>query len=180
MDKKITTKYSGIFSVKHFRRRVKPFAGVLAFMRSIVSKIRNCDLSSVKTLAHMAFDAVKTQLLFSFTITAVFLSSCKADRKTGAELLRYTSGETDAYAYIAIDDKIFVPFSAADNSDRGEQIGIVNGDKKDKIYTYRDCSPDEWIIEFYDSGEMDSSMLLKEENVTDIPAGLTSEYPWNN
>jgi hypothetical protein len=48
-----------------------------------------------------------------------------------------------------------------------------------QVYQYRDCPVGEWIISYYDSGEMDSSMLMKEEGVTEIPEGLQSEYDWN-
>ena len=38
----------------------------------------------------------------------------------------------------------------------------------------------EWIISFYNSGEMDGSMLMREQSVNKYPDNLTSEYDWNN
>lgn len=118
--------------------------------------------------------------LLNIVISAmVVLSACGAEKKY-EKLQEYTSGTNDNYAYIAIDDKIFVPFVAVDNNNRGEWIGIVDGDENDRIYEYKDHSPDEWIISYYESGEMDGSMLMKEQNVTTYPNGLVSEYQWNN
>ena len=84
------------------------------------------------------------------------------------------------YAYITIDDKVFVPFAAVDNADRGNWIGIVDGDENNRIYEYKDYSSNEWIISFYNSGEMDGSMLMREQSVNKYPDNLTSEYDWNN
>lgn len=49
---------------------------------------------------------------------------------------------------------------------RGEQISFVDGDPDDRISAYKGHSTDEWLV-----------LLLKEEGVTDIPDGLTTEYP---
>ncbi|MDO4357823.1 MAG: hypothetical protein Q4E13_15070 [Clostridia bacterium] len=49
---------------------------------------------------------------------------------------------------------------------RGEQISFVDGDPDDRISAYKNHSTDEWLV-----------LLLKEEGVTDIPDGLTAEYP---
>lgn len=38
----------------------------------------------------------------------------------------------------------------------------------------------EWIISIYNSGEMDGSMLMREQSVNKYPDNLTSEYDWNN
>ena len=72
-----------------------------------------------------------------------------------------------------------MPFVAVGNNCRGKQIGIVDGDPDHKIYEYKNLSRDEWIVDYYDSGLMDGSMLMREENVSDIPEGLESEYEWN-
>ena len=96
------------------------------------------------------------------------------------ETLIFGKGETDRYVYITCFDKVYVPFCAVDNKDRGDYIGYVEDDSKDKIYNYKNYNNDEWIIEYYESGLMDGCMLLKEKSVTEIPEGLTSEYEWNN
>lgn len=112
-------------------------------------------------------------------ISGILLLSACSNNKSNGGLADYGDGQTDKYMYITYGDKIFIPFSAVDNSEMGEQIGIVNGDERDKIYEFKGYSSDEWIIELYDSGEMDVAMLFREENVTDFPEGIESEYKWN-
>lgn len=82
----------------------------------------------------------------------------------------------DDYTAIVWEDKTYVPYCAISKTDCGEQIGIVDGDKDDKVYEYKGYSTDEWIINYY---VMDSAMLYREINVTNIPDGLQSEYEWN-
>lgn len=120
---------------------------------------------------------MKKHLLLIASIS-LLLIACGHEKKPD-NLLDYSSGTTDEYAYVTIDDKIFVPFTAVDNTDLGEWIGTVDGDEKNRIYEYKDLSSDEWIISFYKSGEMDSSMLMKEQSITEYPEGLSSEYQWN-
>lgn len=121
---------------------------------------------------------MKKHLLLIASISILFVA-CGRDAKPD-NLSDYSSGTSDDYTYVTIDDKIFVPFTTVANSDQGDWIGIVDGDEKDRIYEYKDYSPDEWIISFYKSGEMDISMLMKEQNVTEYPEGLASEYQWDN
>ncbi len=83
----------------------------------------------------------------------------------------------DDYAAIVWEDKTYVPYCAISKTDCGEEIGIVDGDKDDKVYEYHGYSTDEWIINYY---VMDSAMLYREMNVTNILDGLQSEYEWNN
>lgn len=64
-----------------------------------------------------------------------------------------------------------------EKSDCGAQIGIVDGDKEDKVYQYKEYSAEQWIINAY---TMDGAMLYREINVTEIPDGLESEYDWND
>ncbi|HHY82770.1 MAG TPA: hypothetical protein GX505_08850 [Clostridiales bacterium] len=51
---------------------------------------------------------------------------------------------------------------------RGKQIGIVDGDKKHKVFEVKGYSSDEWIIEYYDV-MMSVYSLYKADTVTDIP-----------
>lgn len=90
-----------------------------------------------------------------------------------------SSIETKDYMAITWNDKIYVPFCAVEKSFRGKQIGIVDNDKNNQVYEYKGYSPDEWIISFYYSGEMDGCMLMREINVKNIPEKLNSEYKWN-
>lgn len=108
-------------------------------------------------------------------ILLLILCSC-----TKADLADMAYAEKEGYAAIEWEDRVYVPYSAVDKSYMGKQIGITDGDKNDGVYEAEGLSPDEWIISYYKSGEMDNPMLMKEESVTDIPEGFTSEYEWNN
>ena len=72
------------------------------------------------------------------------------------------------------EDKTYVPFCVVSKKDCGKQIGYVDGDKDNRISEYKGYSSDEWLVSWIptDSG----AMLLKEQNVIDIPNGLESEY----
>jgi len=50
----------------------------------------------------------------------------------------------------------------------GRQIGIVDGDKKHKIFEVKGLSSDEWIIEYLDV-IMSVYTLYKSDTVTEIP-----------
>jgi hypothetical protein len=91
-----------------------------------------------------------------------------------------TREDNNDYVSIVWKNRTYIPFCAIDNSERGVQIGIVNRDKNDQVFEYKNHSTDDWIISFYKSGEMDNSELMKEINVTKIPNNLQSEYEWNN
>jgi len=54
---------------------------------------------------------------------------------------------------------------------RGKQIGIVNGDKKHKVFEVKGFSSDEWIIEYYDV-IMSVYSLYKADTVDEIPNEL--------
>jgi len=54
---------------------------------------------------------------------------------------------------------------------RGKQIGIINGDKKHKVFEVKGFSSDEWIIEYYDV-IMSVYNLYKADTVTEIPNEL--------
>lgn len=108
-----------------------------------------------------------------FLIAIMILSLCACSKQ---ELADMTTEMHDDYSAIVWEDKTYVPYCAISKTDCGEQIGIVDGDKDDKVYEYKGYSTDEWIINYY---VMDSAMLYREINVTNIPDGLQSEYEWN-
>ncbi len=110
--------------------------------------------------------------MFLLAIMILFLCACSKQ-----ELADMTTEIHDDYAAIVWEDKTYVPYCAISKADCGEQIGIVDGDKDNRVYEYKGYSTDEWIINSY---VMDSAMLCREMNVTNIPDGLQSEYEWNN
>jgi len=57
------------------------------------------------------------------------------------------------------------------NSLIGKQIGIINGDKKHKVFEVKGYSSYEWIIEYYDV-IMSVYSLYKADTVTEIPDEL--------
>lgn len=108
------------------------------------------------------------------------ITMCSCGQAESTELQNMTTMKTNDYTAIVWEDKIYIPFCAAENNRRGKQIGIVNDDVNDRVYEATGLSTDQWIISYYNSGMMDSSMLMKEKNLTDIPEGFYSEYEWNN
>ncbi|SCZ80824.1 hypothetical protein [Pseudobutyrivibrio xylanivorans] len=120
----------------------------------------------------------KFKTLVLFATLGICLAAC--EKNTNDDLLSYTTSEAEGFQTLQIDDKVFVPFTLVTPADCGNQIGIAGNDSKDKIYEYKDFSSNEWIIEYYESGEMDVPMLYREQNVDDIPDGISSDYEWNN
>ena len=113
----------------------------------------------------------------SICLLMIMLSACGQKNN---KLENMTRQSNDDYVSIIWEDRVYVPFGGISNSEQGAQICIVNGDKNDQVYEYKGHSTDDWIISFYKSGEMDSSMLMKEINTTEIPEDLQSDYEWNN
>ncbi len=105
-------------------------------------------------------------------LAGLVLCALSACGKELADMARVDAGD---YAAIVWDGRTYVPFCAV--TGRGEQIGIVDGDKNDRVYAYGDCSTDEWIVNAYTH---DAAMLFRESSVTEIPDGLYSEYSWND
>lgn len=105
----------------------------------------------------------------SICLLMIMLSACG---QMNNKLESMTTQSSDDYVSIIWEDRVYIPFCAINNSEQGEQIGIVNGDKNDQVYEYKGYSTDNWIISFYKSGEMDNSMLMKEVNTTEIPDNL--------
>lgn len=90
------------------------------------------------------------------------------------DLVEMTSDILDGKRAIIWEDRTYQLFCVISKSDRGEQIGYVDGDTNDRISEYKGYSPEEWLVDWMptDGG----AMLLKEQNVVDIPDGLEAEY----
>ena len=91
----------------------------------------------------------------------------------------FQSGDNGEYRYIIYEGREYVPYCAISPKDRKQYLGYVDNNEQGEVYTYKDYSKDEWLIEYLNS-IMSDCMLYKEKNVTDIPNGLSSEYDWNN
>lgn len=116
---------------------------------------------------------MKKTLIFAFILTMIFsLCAC-----SGQDLANMSYGEGDGYATIIWDDRIYVPYGAlSEYGERGKQIGIVDGNKDDRVYELKGYPTEKWIVSAFSH---DPAMLLREVNVTDIPDGWQSEYEWN-
>ena len=110
--------------------------------------------------------------LLSMFLFTIILCACSKQ-----ELADMTTESHEDYTAIVWENKTYVPYCAISKTDCAEQIGIIDGDKDDRVYAYKGYSTDEWIINYY---VMDSAMLCREINVTNIPDGFQSEYEWNH
>lgn len=119
----------------------------------------------------------KSIYFISISLLMIMLSACG---QMNNKLESMTTQSNDDYVSIIWEGRVYAPFCAINNNKQGSQIGIVNGDKNDQVYEYKGHSTDNWIISFYKSGVMDSSMLMKEVNTTEIPDNLHSDYKWND
>lgn len=107
----------------------------------------------------------KLSVLFAIIALMVFFMSC-------------TTKEYDSFQELNNGSKlqrgsITYSFYSALSSDslRGKQIGIVDGDKKRKVFEIKGFSSDEWVIEYYDV-EMSVYSVFKSDTVTEIPSEL--------
>ncbi len=124
-----------------------------------------------------------------WTVCAVImiaLSGCGVNTNMSDEPMIFERGETQEYAYLSIDDKIYVPYCPFDKKYLGDCIGYceLQGDEytdggKAYIYELKGYSPDEWIIELDAEGGKEG-MVLREINTTNIPENMQSEYEWNH
>lgn len=110
----------------------------------------------------------------------LIVSLCACAKQEKQNLANMTTSIGNGYTAISWENRTYVPYCVVEKNRCGKQIGIVNGDKEDKVFEYKGYSTDEWITNMYVSGLMDNPMLYREIGVTNIPAGLESEYEWNN
>ena len=100
----------------------------------------------------------------------LLLSACGEQR----ELVDMESVSIDGKRAVIWEDRTYIPFCVVSKNNRGELIGYVDSDINDRISEYRNYSPDEWVVSWLptDGG----AMLMKEQNVVNIPDGLEAEY----
>lgn len=107
-------------------------------------------------------------------ILIIIFSLCACSKQKLADM---TTEVHDDYTAIIWEDKTYIPYCVVSRTECGNQIGILTDSENNKIYEYKGYSTDEWIVDFYATDNI--AMLMKEIDVTDIPAGLESEYEWN-
>jgi hypothetical protein len=127
----------------------------------------------------LAFDrernGVVMKKIFSLLVIVGLIISLYACSQQNLEHM--TSGTGDGYAAIVWGDKTYVPYGALSSyGESGKQIGIVDGDKNNRVYECKGYSVEQWIVSALPH---DAAMLYREIGVTDIPEGWQSEYKWN-
>lgn len=110
-------------------------------------------------------------VLLTVCLSLSLLTACEKQKH---ELVNMSSVIIDGKRAVVWENRTYSPFCVVSKSDRGEQIGYVDGDEDDRISEYKDHSSDEWLVGWLpmDGG----AMLLKEQSVVDIPDGLEAEY----
>lgn len=104
----------------------------------------------------------KFHLVLVVVLLTTFLSSCTAKEYENFQELNSSSkliqGNVVYSFYSALPKELV----------KGKQIGIVDGDKKHKVFEVKGYLSDEWIIEYYDV-VMSTYSLFKADTVSDIP-----------
>ena len=115
--------------------------------------------------------------LLAAVLCLIIMAGCgwRDKAEEAAPLRNYTRrdlGEVSALVYAR---REYIPFCVVSKADRGMLLGYVDGDRDDQVHAYLDLPPEQWIVS---SLTMDGgAILMKERSVTDIPEGLTAEYP---
>lgn len=163
------TNFKNRHSVTQRKRRI---SFIMSSSLKLVQADDTMDMTNWNLMERSFVEMKKTFcLLLAF---ALIISLCACSQQNLEDM---TSGTGDGYATIVWGDKTYVPYGAlADYGERGKQIGIVDGNKDDRVYELKGYSADEWIVNAFTH---DAAMLFREINVTDIPDGWQSEYEWN-
>jgi hypothetical protein len=107
----------------------------------------------------------KFSVLFAILLLAALLASCVAKEYENFE-------ELDDGARLQKGDIVYSFYAALPkDSLRGKQIGIVDDDKKHKVFEVKGFSSDEWVIEYYDV-IMSTYNVYKADTVTEVPDEL--------
>ncbi len=113
------------------------------------------------------------------------LPGCAAGQSLPDDPLVFRQGVAQDYAYLTQGEKTYVPYCPMEQELLGECIGYCDhpGDDSGEpfrtyLYTLKGYPGDQWIVEVLDQN-CSEGMILREESVTKIPEGLSSEYEWN-
>ena len=132
---------------------------------------------------------MKILLLFILAIcllAGVYLFSCPKIQLPDNPRVYEQKIYKDEYAYLAYEDKMFVPYCPYETGYLGECIGyydILESENTEAGRVYvcelKGWSSDEWIVDVLDTN-CSEGMIWKEINAAEIPEGLTSEYEWTH
>ncbi len=145
----------------------KDYSSAAAIWRDVLGYLPVTEESVAKTYEKM--------IISMLLISVILVSLCACSKQE--EMAEMTTQAHEDYSAIVWETKVYVPYCAVSKAACGKQIGIVDGDQDDRVYEYKGYSAEEWIVNAY---VMDSAMLCRELNVTNIPDGLQSEYEWNH
>ena len=130
----------------------------------------------------------KNKILIIMLMTMSFLSGCGSKVQLSENPMVYESGVNEEleYAYLAYEDKIYIPYCPYEGKYLGDCIGYCDIPEDEKaeggtvyICEMKGYSSEEWIIEVLDTNCREG-MIYREINTTNIPEGLSSEYEWND
>lgn len=84
-----------------------------------------------------------------------------------------TEGLDSPYVTVEHNGKVFLPYGSIrpkgllrDMSYAfGDCLGYVEGDKNDRLYALKGSSTEEWLIAFYENGEMEMPLVYRELGV---------------
>lgn len=123
---------------------------------------------------------IRFQLLFIIVVLLFVFASCGTKVALPDNAIVFETGETDDYAYIIWEEKKYVPYCSSESDQIGDCLGYYEEDGE-KIYVceLKGQSSDKWLIDTLNLENCNEGMIYKQENVTEIPEGLSSEYAWN-
>ena len=113
---------------------------------------------------------MKKTILAGILLT-VLLTGCNTPENL-VSMTSYSANGASENNIIEWDGVQYYAFGIDAGSLIGEQIGIVDGDNKHRVYAVKGYSSNEWIIEKHQGGDRDDVMLYKEKSVEEIPADL--------
>lgn len=111
-------------------------------------------------------------LILSFCMILTMFSACGKNEQD--DLVDMEAITIDGKRAIVWENRTYELFCVVSKKDCGDQIGYVEGDTVDRISAYKDYPPEEWLVSWLPMEG--GAMLLKEQNVVDIPDGLEAEY----
>lgn len=100
------------------------------------------------------------------------LSNSRTPDDSSEPSLDFQMPDNPSVTTILHDGIEYHPYGIPEKADMSEQIGTVNGDAKHKVYAFRDYPIADFIIEFYESGLMDTPMLFRATDCNTEPEDM--------
>lgn len=101
-------------------------------------------------------------------LMTMLLTACET--KSAGELLDFQySDEKGAIVY---EDTQYYPYGISQKADMTEQIGILDHEDNNKIFSYQDYAREEFIISYLETGLMDNPVLYRASGCRIEPGGV--------